>query len=322
MAGFGITITDVSGDYVSVSADALNGGEANVVTSSPPNFLQPPYGRTIAYTLEFDFPLDSLSLTRAAYCTYLAYPPWDAVVKDTYGTVLGTVSESGGSTSASCSAPYPPTEVFTFSGPGIKSLTVNSGHFDFYGRTGPAFDDVILSYTASDNQPPVPKAGPDQTVIIGEDITFDGSASYDPDGTIASYEWDFDDGDIGFGAITTHVYTSAGIYAVTLTVTDDEGATGTDSLTMTVQTPAEATQDLISYLEDLDLPRGTENSLVAKLKSVIKSLDKGHDNAAINKLNAFINQVEAQEGKKITGEQAAELIATAQWISASLTVGD
>lgn len=44
------------------------------------------------------------------------------------------------------------------------------------------------------------------------------------------------------------------------------------------------------------------------------TLDDGHQNAAANKLEAFINQVEAQRGKKITDEQADELIADAQRI--------
>ena len=82
----------------------------------------------------------------------------------------------------------------------------------------------------------------------------------------------------------------------------------------TVQIPAEATQDLISYVEYFNLPGGLENSLVLKLYIGIKSLDKGRENAAINKLNAFINQVEDQRGKKITDEEADQLIAMAQLI--------
>jgi len=86
----------------------------------------------------------------------------------------------------------------------------------------------------------------------------------------------------------------------------------------TVQTPAEDTQDLISDVEELNLPQGMENSLISKLENAINSLDNGQDNAAINKLNAFINQVEAQRGKKITDEQADELIAEAQRIIDSI----
>jgi hypothetical protein len=148
MANFGITITDVIGDHVSVRADALNGGEMNVVASSPPNILQPPYGSLISYTLEFDTPLDSFSFTRTAYCTYLAFPPWEAVAKDVDGNVLDTISEGASSTNASCDSPSPPA-MFTFSTAGIKSVTLNSGHYGFYGRTGPALDDLTLTFTSS-----------------------------------------------------------------------------------------------------------------------------------------------------------------------------
>lgn len=163
-------------------------------------------------------------------------------------------------------------------------------------------------------EPPVASTGPDQTVILGETVTLDGSGSSDSDGTIMSYEWDFGDSSTGSGETTTHVYTSAGIYTVALTVTDDDGATDTDILIITVQIPAEATQDLISDVEDINLPGGIENSLVSVLEVAIISLDNGQENAAVNQFNALINLVEAQRGKKITEEQADELIAKAQRI--------
>ncbi|MEW5936871.1 MAG: PKD domain-containing protein [Candidatus Thermoplasmatota archaeon] len=102
------------------------------------------------------------------------------------------------------------------------------------------------------NQPPVADAGPDQTVHLDQQVTFDGSASYDPDGTIVSYEWDFDaavdsDGDgnptndvDATGPTPTHVYTSEGVYTVTLKVTDDVGASATDTMTVTVLVPPPA----------------------------------------------------------------------------------
>ena len=57
--------------------------------------------------------------------------------------------------------------------------------------------------------------------------SFDGSGSSDPDGTIASYAWDFGDGDTGTGATPSHTYATAGTYTVKLTVTDNGGATDT-----------------------------------------------------------------------------------------------
>jgi len=67
--------------------------------------------------------------------------------------------------------------------------------------------------------------------LINELVTFDASASYDPDGgTIDDYSWDFGDDQTDNGKIVSHTYTSFGNYTVTLNVTDNEGFTGTKSL--------------------------------------------------------------------------------------------
>jgi len=71
-------------------------------------------------------------------------------------------------------------------------------------------------------------------VLTGETISFNASASSDPDGTIASYFWSFGDGINATGVTTSHSYADNGTYTVTLTVTDDDGATGTANSTKTV----------------------------------------------------------------------------------------
>ncbi|GIG38661.1 PKD domain-containing protein [Cellulomonas phragmiteti] len=71
----------------------------------------------------------------------------------------------------------------------------------------------------------------------GLSVTADGTASSDPDGTIASWAWDFGDGSTGQGATASHTYAAAGTYPVTLTVTDDDGLTGSASTEVTVEVP-------------------------------------------------------------------------------------
>jgi hypothetical protein len=66
----------------------------------------------------------------------------------------------------------------------------------------------------------------------------DGSASYDRDGRIATHAWDLGDGSTSSGATTTHGYAATGLYSVTLTVTDDDGASA--SLTQDVTVSATA----------------------------------------------------------------------------------
>jgi len=84
------------------------------------------------------------------------------------------------------------------------------------------------------NVPPVADANGPYSGDVGEIITFDGSGSYDPDGTIVSWHWDFGDTNTGSGETTTHAYSSAGNYTVTLTVTDNDGGTGIDTASVYV----------------------------------------------------------------------------------------
>ncbi|MCL6642505.1 MAG: PKD domain-containing protein [Candidatus Bipolaricaulota bacterium] len=71
---------------------------------------------------------------------------------------------------------------------------------------------------------------------VGEAVRFDASESFDPDGQIVKYEWDFEsDGTTDAqGVIVEHVFAQAGTFTVTLTVTDNDGETGTARKTITV----------------------------------------------------------------------------------------
>jgi PKD repeat protein len=69
------------------------------------------------------------------------------------------------------------------------------------------------------------------------DVVFDGSASYDADGTVVSYGWNFGDGSTGAGALCAHTYNQAGTFTATLTVTDDVGAQAVATVKITVVDP-------------------------------------------------------------------------------------
>ncbi|MBS3057544.1 MAG: PKD domain-containing protein [Candidatus Diapherotrites archaeon] len=77
--------------------------------------------------------------------------------------------------------------------------------------------------------------------FAGNAISFDGSASYDPDGTITSYAWNFGNGQAGGGTAAQGTYSSAGVYTVSLTVTDNLSATDGASATATVIAPSTGT---------------------------------------------------------------------------------
>ncbi len=80
------------------------------------------------------------------------------------------------------------------------------------------------------NWEPFANAGENINGDIGEELIFDGSDSFDHEGEIISYEWDFGDGNNGSGETTTHIFNSKGIYPVTLTVSDNEGKMKNDTI--------------------------------------------------------------------------------------------
>ncbi len=74
-------------------------------------------------------------------------------------------------------------------------------------------------------------------------VTFDAEDSYDPDGSIMTYQWDFGDGNTDSGAEVSHTFTAASVhtFTVTLVVTDNDGATGTSTQTIEVHPAASGT---------------------------------------------------------------------------------
>lgn len=94
--------------------------------------------------------------------------------------------------------------------------------------------------------------------------------------------------------------------------------TGSDTLAVTVQTPLQGTQDLISKVVSSQLPQDIKDGLNDKLTAAINALNLGNKKAAINILKAFINMVNAQRGKAITNGQADSWLAKAQMIIDSI----
>ncbi|RED58019.1 S8 family serine peptidase [Cohnella lupini] len=97
-------------------------------------------------------------------------------------------------------------------------------------------------YVTEDGEEPAPPNIAPVAVIQGpneaqrkRDVTFDGTASYDADGSIVSYQWEFGDSSTGSGETAVHSYKKKGSYTVELTVTDDQGATNTKTFTIRIR---------------------------------------------------------------------------------------
>jgi PKD repeat protein len=86
------------------------------------------------------------------------------------------------------------------------------------------FDFPVAYFTYSPEKP-----------MVGGNIEFDASDSYDFYGIIVSYEWDFGDGDTAQGEVVTHTYAQPGEYTVYLTVENDWGFTDTATSTLTIR---------------------------------------------------------------------------------------
>jgi hypothetical protein len=72
-----------------------------------------------------------------------------------------------------------------------------------------------------------------QSTYVNETVVFNASKSVD-DGTIISYEWNFGDGSIGSGATASHPYLEEGTYLITLNLTDNDGLSNFETLTVVV----------------------------------------------------------------------------------------
>lgn len=97
---------------------------------------------------------------------------------------------------------------------------------DNLGAVGLA-EGIINIVNTSSNKPPNAVAQlSKQNALINEEIVFDGSQSYDDDGQIASYLWEFGDGYSAQGSNVTHSYSNKGTYYYKLTVVDDKNAIG------------------------------------------------------------------------------------------------
>jgi len=117
-----------------------------------------------------------------------------------------------------------PSHQYSYLGPKTVTLTVNDGEYTV-SRS------ITIYIMLEANAYPVAVIDASTTTPNeGELVIFDGSNSYDSDGEIVDYEWNFGDGTTSSDFEATHTYLVEGTYTVTLTVTDNDGETGTSSI--------------------------------------------------------------------------------------------
>jgi hypothetical protein len=98
-------------------------------------------------------------------------------------------------------------------------------------------NEALLTVTGGgSNAPPKAEANGPYSAAVGGRVLFSSAGSTDSDGTITKYLWNFGDGTpTSTAANARHVYTAPGTYTAMLTVTDDDGATGSDTAQVAVK---------------------------------------------------------------------------------------
>jgi uncharacterized membrane protein len=155
-------------------------------------------------------------------------------------------------------------------------------------------------------------------------VTVDASASYDHEGAIASYVWDFGDESVGYGEVVEHTYAGAGHYVITLTVTDSVGQTDSFSLLVSdLATPKTEVAKLIDLIYECTIDEDIKDRLAAKASHALDLIEarKTHGDPAANILLSFDNLVSQYVlvGKIAFDYEAWSLIAQANFVISLLT---
>ncbi len=228
------------------NSDGVNWTPANYTVSSPSHVYILPgvYVATLNVTdLDGDWDLDTVTITVVDSTPPVADAGQDAIVKvdtshdfngslsyDNVGIVWYNWSFGDGQYDNGTNI----TTNHTYTAEGIYIVTLNCS--DAVGLW--STDTVTITVNPSD--PPIAKAGPDNSTNEGSPIIFNGSLSTDDFG-IVNFTWDIDESDgldfsnpTFWGEEITHTYNIPGTYIVTLNVTDEHGGWDLDNLTVIV----------------------------------------------------------------------------------------
>ncbi len=230
IGGYNVTVTASSGPLYHIFVGAItvipSGGGPDFAITADPTFLttagQPAFSTITLQSLNsFSGTVDLSMVVRS---------PTQIILNASLNPTSVTLLPGGIATST--------LEVFAF--PAFNStLFPNNSTIIVTGTTGSLSHSIAVEVLVlGQDIPPVAQFSFFPTSpFVGEPVQFDGSRSFDPDGFITTWSWDFGGGfaELTFSGFISHAYLSPGNYTVVLTVTDNAGLTATATSNIVVR---------------------------------------------------------------------------------------
>jgi PKD repeat protein len=141
-----------------------------------------------------------------------------------------------------------------------------------------------ITITVLNRSPEVSFTESTLTPLVNENVTFNATQSFDLDGTIIKYLWDFGDGTNSTEVIATHNYSTNGTFIVTLYVTDDDNSTTSTNKTVTVTLPSRRILKLMTQFEENPI---RQNRILENPN--LKIFTSLHENPQGKKIKALIS---------------------------------
>ena len=213
---------------------------------------------------------------------------------------------------------------------GVSATDPDAGDTVTLTNTAPTFlplGDTVVTWTATDLAGAEDSAN--QTVTVQDttppNITVPFSITQEatsPLGSVVTFVTEASDIVDASATVTCLPASGAtfalGTTAVTCTAEDASGNENPSSFDVTLTLGPATFSGLTAEIQTLGLQNGLKNALIAKVSAAAQSFGNGQTNAAIGSLNALLNQIAAQAGKKLTLAQAAELTAAVTAIIATM----